>query len=172
MNTILSNLYTVFFGDTFTFTTVGLIIFRTTFMYIYTVFNVWLMDRRSTGLLSPFDIIVVVILGDVIGSPMYGDIPLFHAMVVITTIVFIEHMISRATIKNNSLEKVLNGEPILLVKNGIAQHKQLIKQSISNDELASLLRLHGIEAIHNVKFAYLEPNGSISVIRKQNNGDE
>lgn len=164
---LLTDLYTIFFGSSINLNIVGLIIFRTAFMYFYTLLNVRLMDRRSTGLLSPFDIMVVVILGDVIGSPMYGDKPLFHAMIVITTIVFIEHMISRATVKNSALERVLNGKPILLIRQGVPQQAELIKQSISDDELASLLRLHGIENIHEVELAFLEPNGSISVIKKR-----
>lgn len=169
---VFANLYLIFFGSSVDLTIIGVIIFRTVFMYFYTLLNVRLMDRRSTGLLSPFDIMVVVILGDVIGSPMYGDKPLFHAMVVITTIVFIERIISRITVKNMTLERAVNGQPILLIKQGVPQHKELIKQSISNDELASLLRLHGLETVRDVELAYLEPNGSISVIKKQKSNDD
>lgn len=170
MSTIASDLYTLFFGvSPLDFKIIGLMIFRTAFMYFYTLLNVRLMDKRSTGLLSPFDIIVIVILGDVIGNPMYGDKPLFHGMIVISTIVFMEHMISKITIKNIGLERIVNGQPVLLIKDGVRQQAELIKQSISDDELSSLLRLHGVNNVHDVKFAYLEPNGSISVIKKQNN---
>jgi uncharacterized membrane protein YcaP (DUF421 family) len=169
VNTVVATLYTIFFGTSINISGIGLVIFRTAFMYFYALCNVRLMDKRSTGLLSPFEIIILAILGDILGDPMYGDKPLFHAMVVITTIVFIERMISRATTHNAFVERVITGEPVLLVKHGIMRKKAMARQNISLHELYSLMRLHGVKDITEIEVAYLEPNGSISMIKRSAN---
>ena len=86
MNWILDAAYNLFMGPTFEWLHLFEIIFRTVFMFCYTIANVRLMDKRSMGMLSSFEIIVIVALGSAVGDPMfYREIPLLYAMVVIST---------------------------------------------------------------------------------------
>lgn len=125
------------------------------------------MDKRSMGLLNSFEVIIIIALGSAVGDPMfYRDIPLIQGMVVISLIVFLERVVSRLSTRFVSFEKLINGSPVLLIKKGSLQQNELVKQNISLFELNSMLRLHGIKDIHEVEMAYLEPSGSLSIIRK------
>jgi uncharacterized membrane protein YcaP (DUF421 family) len=167
MNILLDELYKIFFGSGINVLHIGAIIFRTAFMFIYTILNVRLMDKRSMGLLTPFEIIIIIALGSAVSDPMfYRDIPLLHGMIVISTVVFIERIITKITVKSIVFERMLNGEPTLLIKNGQLQKQEMEQQNITKDELYSMLRLRGLKSISDIERAYLEPSGSLSIIRK------
>lgn len=167
MNLFFKELYTIFFGAHLDIPHLFAIVFRTGFMYLYTILNVRLMDKRSLGLLTPFEIIVIIALGSAVGDPMfYRDIPLIHGMLVISTIVFFEHLISRLTTKSPLAEHFFNGEPVLLIKDGVVSYEEIYKQNITKKELHSILRLHGVKKISDVDLALLEPSGNVSIINK------
>ncbi len=167
MNWIIDELYRLFIGATFAWSHLFEIIFRTAFMYLYTIFNVRLMDKRSMGMLSPFEIIIIVALGSAVGDPMfYREIPLVYAMVVITTIVFTERVITKCSMMSHFFERLINGTPVLIVHNGKLLREEMAKENISKDELYSILRMRGVLRIADVELAYLEPSGSISIIKK------
>ena len=167
MNIILAELYHLFIGSNFNLLNAFEIIFRTAFMFFYTILNIRLMDRRSMGMLSPFEIIIIIALGSAVGDPMfYRDIPLLTGMIVITTIVFAERCITKISMKSIFFERLINGRPILIIKNGKLLSGAMDEQNISKDELYSILRLRGVLRIADVEYAYLEPSGSVSIIRK------
>lgn len=65
--------------------------FRTGFMFAYTIILVRLLGKRGIGQLSPFELVIIIALGSAVGDPMfYPDVPLFHAMVVVTVIVLLQ----------------------------------------------------------------------------------
>lgn len=165
MNYLTLEFQKIFFGEHIILLSVLEIVFRTIFMYLYAVINVHLMDKRSMGQLSPFEVIIVIAMGTSVSDPMfYTHVPLFHGMVVISTIVFLERLLAKLAEKINILGKFLNGSPALLIKHGIIQEHELDKQDLSKDELFSLLRIKGIKNTGEVAYAYLEPSGSFSVI--------
>ena len=167
MNFILQELHKLFIGPDFSFLLIFEIIFRTAFMFLYTILNVRMMDKRSMGLLNPFEIIIIIALGSAVGDPMfYRNIPLLHGMIVISTIVFAERVIAKLSIRSRFFERMLNGKPVMIIQNGNLIQGAMEEQHFSKAELYSILRLRGVMRIADVEFAYLEPSGSISIIKK------
>lgn len=167
MNWIVDEAYRLFIGPSFEWVHVFEIIFRTAFMFFYAIANIRLMDKRSMGMLSPFEIIIIVALGSAVGDPMfYREIPLIYAMVVISTIVFAERLITKVSMMSRFMERLINGEPVLIMHNGTIIQDAMKHQNISKEELYSILRMRGVLHISDVEFAYLEPSGSISIIKK------
>lgn len=167
MNWIVDEVYRLFIGPTFAWGHLFEITFRTAFMLFYAIANVRLMDKRSMGMLSSFEIIIIVALGSAVGDPMfYREIPLIYAMVVISTIVFAERVITKASMISRFMEELINGTPVLIMHDGIIIQKAMKQQNISKEELYSILRMRGVLHVSDVEFAYLEPSGSISIIKK------
>ena len=167
MNWLIDELYRMFIGDSFAWHHLLEIMFRTAFMYMYTIGNVRLMDKRSMGMLSPFEIIIVIALGSAVGDPMYDTkLPLLYGMIVISTIVFIERLIAKGSMWSPFFERLINGMPVLIIKDGKLLKDAMTQQNISRDEINSMLRMRGVLHIADVDRAYLEPSGSVSIIRK------
>lgn len=158
------SLYKMFIGDT-SLLILAEITFRTSFMYLYTLANVRLMDRHSLSQLSPFEMIIIFALGAAVGDPMfYTHVPLVQCMVVISSIVCVERLLAFIAERNRFFEKIIEGDPILIIKNGAIIPAALKKQRLPQDELNSILRTKGIRSIGEIEYAFIEPSGEISVI--------
>lgn len=142
------------------------IAFRTVVMYLYTLVLIRLLKKRGMAQLSPFEMLIIVALGSAVGDPMfYADVPLVHGMIVVTVVVALERLIVRLTETNSTLERAIESAPVLLVADGEILRDALDKEDLSEHELFMALRQNGIEHLGEVRLAYLEPSGHVSVFR-------
>ena len=154
----------IFFGKVFMPLFFAEIALRTAVMYLYTLLNIRLFRTRTIAQLTSFELIIVIALGSAVGDPMfYSETPLINGMVTITTIVLLTKFISMLT-RFDALEKMIEGEPRLLIKDGEIIKPALRKSDISLEELFSRLRYRGIENTGQVLYAFLETSGQMSVI--------
>lgn len=141
---------------------------RTTVMYVYTLALVRILGKRGMAQLSPFEMVIIVALGSAVGDPMfYADVPLLHGMIVVTVVVALERALVRLTENNRLLERIVESSPILLVSDGEIVREALDKEDLSEAELFMSLRQQGIERLGEVRRAYLEPSGSVSVFKTE-----
>lgn len=144
--------------------------FRTGFMFVFTVTLVRLLGKRGIGQLSPFEFVIIIALGSAVGDPMfYPDVPLFHAMVVVTVIVLLQRALVGLTDRSEKMERYIESEPRLLVHEGVLDMDALKRERFARDELFTALREEGVEQLGQVKRAYLEPSGHVSVWKLQGN---
>lgn len=137
-------------------------------MYSYTLVLVRLLGKRGMAQLSPFEMVIIVALGSAVGDPMfYADVPLIHGMIVITVVVVLERLLVRLTEHNPRLERVIESTPILLVVDGEIRQEALEGEDISEAELFMALRQNGVEQLGEVRLAYLEPSGHVSVFKSE-----
>lgn len=126
-----------------------------------------LSGRKQVGQLSPFDFVLLLIISNAVQNSMNGgDNSLVGGLIIALSLFSINWVISYINLKNRRLSQLLEGKPEIFIHNGIVSEKLLTKERISHDELKSILREHDIEKIDQVKFAVLEPDGKISIIKK------
>lgn len=139
---------------------------RTAIMYGYALFAVRFIGKRGIGSLSPFEYVFVFALGSATGDPMFSPgVPLIHGMVVITGLVVLQKVMLRATQHNEPVERFLEGRPTLIIDGGRMDDDVLRREDLSRAEVLMKLRLQGITNVGQVRFAYLEPSGDLSVFR-------
>ena len=139
---------------------------RTAFMYLYTLGLVRLLGKRGMGELSPFDFVIIVSLGSAVGDPMfYADVPLLHGVIVVTVVVGLQRLVFRLTERSPAMEHLIESSPALLVEDGKIVQKTLDLEDLSERELFMYLRLEGVEQLGEVRLAYLEQNGRVSVYK-------
>lgn len=157
------DLQRMFLGDLpWTFTCEVMV--RTIFMYLYTLAMVRLLSKRAVGQLSLIEFLLVIALGSAVGDPMfYHDVPLLHCMAVITVVVFLHYGLTYAITYYEKIERILEGEPCTLVYAGKMLPEGLRKARMGREELFESLRLQGIEHLGQVREAYFEQSGHISV---------
>lgn len=147
------------------------VVFRTTFLYLYTLGLVRALGKRGMGELSPFDLIIIVGLGSAVGDPMfYADVPLMHGMIVIAVIVGLQTILARLTQRNPTLERLVESAPVLLVVDGEINSEALKGEELSEAELFMNLRMAEIENLGQVRMAFIEPNGHVTVFRNEHGG--
>lgn len=142
--------------------------FRTLVIFSYTLLLLRWMGKRGMGQLTPFEFAIIVALGSAVGDPMfYDDVPLLHTMLVIAIIIGLQRFLSYITETNKTIESWIEGEAVCLVQQGIINMHKLQGERLSQTELFDALRTQGIVHLGQVRAAYLERSGRISVIRAQ-----
>lgn len=139
------------------------IVFRTAFLFCYTLFMIRIVGKRGVSQITPFELTIIIALGSAVGDPMfYPDVPLLHGMVVITTIVLLQRNLIYIIHRSQRAETFVEGEPAQMVLNGRLELECMDHERFSRDELFSSLRLERVEHLGQVKCAYLEDSGQLS----------
>ena len=139
------------------------------FAILYCVIR--LMGKRELAQLTPFELVTLMVLGDLAQQAVtHSDTSLTGGLLAIATFTFLASALSWITFKSRRAEKLLDGTPQVIVRNG-----QLLKENLKRDrvtvaEVESQMRLAGISRIDQIAYAIIEPQGPISFIRKD--GDE
>ena len=125
------------------------------------------LGRRELSTLQPFDLILLVVIGDLIQSGVtQSDMSVTGVLIVISTIGILQVIISYLGFRVRRMRPFLQGEPIVLVERGQLIERNMRRERLTLDDLAEKARLSEIESFDEVKWAVLETNGDISFIRQ------
>lgn len=146
------------------------IIWRTILLYgvILVIFR--LMGKREIGELSVLDLVIFIMLGEIAVIAIEdGGKPLVEQIIPMVTLMLIQITLSLVSIKSQKLRKFLDGEPVILIRDGKIDERKMRKNRYNFDDLLIQLREKGIGDLRNVEYAILEPSGRLSVFQKQPN---
>ncbi len=137
---------------------------RTAIIFVYTLLLLRLLGKRGVAQLSLFEVTIIIGLGSAVGDPMFqADVPLLHAMIVIGIIVLLYRLFMMFVRKSEAFERFVEGEPSCVVSEGRMDLRALDRERISSEELFEILRGSGIAQLGEVKRAFLEQSGALSV---------
>ena len=140
------------------------LIFKTIFMYFFVIFVYRLMGKKEVGELSIVDLIVSILIAELIALSIEGENKsILVSVIPILVLVVIQILISYLTLKNERIRDLIDGKPIVIIKNGKLNFTEMSKLRYSLDDLLTQLRLQGVKSIDKVKYAVLENNGDLSV---------
>lgn len=128
--------------------------------------------RRDAGSLSVSDLLVVVLIADAAQNGMAGEYKsLTEGAVIVATIFAWNYLLDWLAFRSHVIYGLLHPPPLLLVRDGRIQHRNLRSELITKGDLMEQLREQGIEDVATVKKCFLEGDGRMSVIRKDG-GDQ
>jgi uncharacterized membrane protein YcaP (DUF421 family) len=143
------------------------IVVRASVMFMVIYLFVRLLGKRELGQMTPFELIAVVVIGDLIQQGItQADTSLVGALLAVSTFLFWALVFSWLSYLSPRIESVLEGEPRVLVRNGELLRNNLHRDRVTQREIESEMRLAGIASLHDVGWALLEPGGKISFIRR------
>ncbi|WP_081724496.1 DUF421 domain-containing protein [Advenella kashmirensis] len=147
--------------------TLGEAFLRSTAIYwcIYLLFR--LGGRRNIGSLGFADIVVVILVSEAVGNGLSGPSDtVTDGLVVAAGIVLWSALVDRLGYFFPVVNQILEPHRLLLIKNGVLQLNNMRREYVTRTELMEQLRISGIEELSEVKRAYLESNGEMSVIKE------
>ena len=144
---------------------------RAIVIFIALYLLVRLMGKRELGQMTPFELIVLVVIGDLIQQGVtQNDFSLTGAIIAVSTIAFLALLMSWAAYLWPRAERMLEGEPRVIVRDGEVVMGNLRRNRLTPAEIESEMRLAGIGHLSDVAWAILEPRGKISFIQKATDG--
>jgi uncharacterized membrane protein YcaP (DUF421 family) len=142
---------------------------RGSFVYLALFSVLRILPSRQLGTLGVTDLLVVVLFAEAAQNAMashYSSIT--EGAILVGTVIFWSYLLNWLGYKIPRLQRLLTPPPLLIVKNGRMIDRHLQKELITEEELMSQLRQQGVEYLADVKKAFIEADGSISVIKKDN----
>jgi len=140
------------------------IVLRSAVMFILLLITLKLTGKRGVKQLSIFEMVIIISLGSAAGDPMfYEDVGIVHAVIVFLIIIILYRFVTWLAGKNPRFEKLLEGKTECLVVDGRFSKNKFEEESISQDEFFAELRLKSVEHLGQVKNAYIETSGDISI---------
>lgn len=140
------------------------VIFRTVIMFAFLLVALRFTGKRGVKQLSIFEVVIIIALGSAAGDPMfYEDVGILPAIVVFVVVILFYRCVTWLTGKSKRIEKLLEGSTHLLIEKGVFSMLKFQKEDIAQDEFFSELRRKSIEHLGQIRYAYLEPSGNISV---------
>lgn len=140
------------------------IIVKTLVLYFFIVVVYRVMGKKEVGKLSIIDLIVSILIAELAAiSIEEADRSILTSIIPIVVLVVIQISISFISLKSVSLRKLIDGNPIVIIKDGKLNFKDMTKLRYTIDDLIAQLREQGIKSIEEVNYAVLENNGKLSV---------
>ena len=141
---------------------------RATVIFFFLVFVTRVMGRRELSSLTPFDLILLIVMGDAIQQGLtQNDYSVTGAVIAVSTIAALQVGTSFVSFRSARARKVFEGLPLVLIEDGKLIEENLKRERLDEDEVAAEMRLQQIGRFDEVQWAILETNGSISFVKKK-----
>jgi uncharacterized membrane protein YcaP (DUF421 family) len=141
------------------------LVFRTAAVFAVVYFITRLVGRRELNSLEPFDLILLVVLGDLIQQGVtQNDNSVTGIVVVMGTLVLCVSFLEWVTWRFPRVRSKVDGEPVVLIEYGRTIERNMRRERLTVSELEAEARLQQISTLEEVRLAVLETNGQISFI--------
>ena len=141
---------------------------RTLLTFIALLAAMRLSGKRTVSALAPFDLAVVIIIGEVAAIPIADDdVDMFHGIIPVLMIAGLHVLLSKLNLHSRKLEDVTEGRSTVLIQDGKILKENLVKERVSRRDLIAALRLAEISSLREVRVARLEHSGGVSVIKTE-----
>ncbi|MCR4425660.1 MAG: DUF421 domain-containing protein, partial [Firmicutes bacterium] len=144
-----------------------LTIVRTLIVYAFVLFAMRLMGKREVGNLTPFDLVVAIMVAELGAIPLErNDIPLHSGLVPIATLAGLEIAVAALCLRSIAIRRVVVGEPTVVMEDGKVIEGSMRRLRYNINDLLSQLRDQKVFNPADVEFAVLEPSGNLNVLLK------
>jgi uncharacterized membrane protein YcaP (DUF421 family) len=138
---------------------------RGSLLYIATFALLRLSLRRSAGQLSMLDFVFVLLVANAAANSMTGDhLSITNGVVLVATVVGWEYALNLLSYYVPFVERLIMPPSLLIIKDGKPLRRTMRREFLTMNELLIQLREQGIEHPEDVRRAYIEGDGSLSVI--------
>lgn len=139
---------------------------RSIILYMALVFVVRLLGKRTNSILTITERAVFITLGAIVAMPMHGPAHgIVIGVVVLLTILVLQRSLTRSFFISRRWEKLMQGQVAILIKDSVIDVAKLEKHFISRQQLFELLREKDIRHLGQVKRAYIEASGTVSIYK-------
>lgn len=126
-----------------------------------------LLGKKTLSEITPFDLIYTLVLGGFLEEAVYDDkVSGLHLLFAVALWAIMIYGIEQVVQKNDKINRLVKGEPAVLIKNGVLNMKEISKNHIEMEQLRTMLRQQQCFSLENAKHAILENAGQVSVLKK------
>jgi uncharacterized membrane protein YcaP (DUF421 family) len=141
------------------------LVIRAAVGFLFVFFLTRVVGRRELSSLEPFDLIMLVMIGDLVQQGItQNDFSVTGMLLVGSTVALMTVAVSYATFRFPRARPLLEGEPVIVVQDGKPIDRNLRRNRITHEELAAAARLQQFASLDDVQWAVLETSGQLSFV--------
>lgn len=139
---------------------------RSVVVYGFLLASFRIAGKRQLGQMTPFDLIVLLIISNVVQNALIGnDNSLGGGLVGAATILVLNSLVARVTFRSKTAQRLVEHAPTVLVRHGRILSANLERERLSLSEFHAALRREGVVTVSELRYVLLEQDGHLSVIR-------
>ena len=143
-------------------------VLRAMVVYVVVLVMVRLSGKRTVGQFTPFDLLVVVLLGTAVQNSLIGeDTSLLGGLILAATLLALNWSVGKLSSRFRRFDELVEGRPVILVRHGHLFRDELARQSLSEHDFAIARRSAGYATLGEIALAVLESSGEITFIRRK-----
>jgi uncharacterized membrane protein YcaP (DUF421 family) len=148
-------------------------ILRPVIVYLFLIGFLRLFGKRELAQLNPFDLVVLLSLSNTVQNAMIGDDnSVTGGIIGAFSLLAINWVLMWLLYRSPKLNKALEGGPSTLIRDGVLDELELKRQTLTMEDLISVLNKNGFNEIIDVDLCILEPNGTFFVKGKTPSSDD
>jgi uncharacterized membrane protein YcaP (DUF421 family) len=142
------------------------LVLRAIVVFAFVLLLTRVIGKRELGSLQPFDLILLIVLGDALQQGLtQDDYSLTGAILVVGTIAVLQVFVSWISYRFPASRPILEGEPLIIVQDGEVIERNIKRERLTVEEIAEEARKQQIAHFSEIRFAILETGGTISFIK-------
>ena len=152
------------------FSNFGQIIIRMVAIFVIALIVVRFMGNRTVGQFSPFDFVLMVGIGDIVGNvALDRNQTILTGVEALLGLLILQQVLAWSSLKNTTLRKWFEGAPLVLIENGQIVRQNLVKSQFNLDDLRQELHKQGMDFtnLQDIKVARLESCGDFSIVKNK-----
>ncbi len=142
-------------------------ILRTLVVYAFLLIGLRLGGKRELGMLNPFDLVVLLVLSNTLQNAIIGpDNSLLGGLFGAAILLIVNYLVVRFLFVHPKLDRYVEGESLVLVRDGKVIQENMAKELITQSELESRARIQGVDDLAHVACARIEVGGALTFVLK------
>jgi uncharacterized membrane protein YcaP (DUF421 family) len=143
-------------------------VLRPVLVYIFLVVAVRAAGRRELAQLNSFDLVVLMMLANTVQNATIGnDNSMIGGLIGVSALLLVNYLVVRLLYRHSRIDRLLEGEPVELIRDGRILRAPLEREVITEEELLEAVRKQGLRDASDVDRAVLETGGAISVVPRR-----
>lgn len=142
-------------------------VLRALVVYVLVMLLMRASGKRAVGQFTPFDLVLLILLGNSVQNGINGgDNSLTGAAIMATTLIAVNYLVALATTRSRVAERLLEGEPVVLARDGRVFDRVLRRELINKRDFHEAMRMNDVDDVDEIALALLETNGHITILKK------
>lgn len=144
------------------------LLLRAALVYFALLVLLRLSGKRTVGQFTPFDLIVLMLVSEAAQNALIaGDESVTGALVVIAMLVALNWLVGFASARSKTIDALVEGRPVLIARDGAIFEDELRRRNVSVPEFRQAMRREGVPRDEEIRFAFLETNGDITIVSRE-----
>lgn len=146
-----------------------LIVFcRALILYAVVFVVIRLMGKKELSKVQPFELAIIILISDLASAPMSSrNVSIFDGIVPIITLLVAYIIFTLLVHSSNKVEDIMCGKIVPIIRDGKIIEENFDKNKYTIEDIMTQLREHDVFKIQDVKFAIIENNGNLSVLKNE-----